>query len=82
MGGVRFVLVASIATTVVVGKGVAFAESASERIETLPPVEVTAPGEGVKRGRSREATRIVRPRPKVYIPTTLASVTARRRLTA
>lgn len=72
MGGVRFVLVASIATSVVVGKGAAFAQSASERVETLPPVEVTAPGEGVKRGRSREATRIVRPRPKVYIPTTPA----------
>ncbi|WP_044540384.1 TonB-dependent receptor [Bradyrhizobium sp. LTSP885] len=73
MGGVRFVVVASIATGVVVGHDVAYAQSASERIETLPPVEVTSPGNGVKRGRPRDATRIVRARPRVVIPTAPAS---------
>ncbi|KJC56752.1 membrane protein [Bradyrhizobium sp. LTSPM299] len=72
MGGVRFVVVASIAMGMVVGNEAAFAQSGPERIETLPPVEVTAPGNGVKRGRS-EATRVVRPRPRVYIATTPAS---------
>ena len=73
MGGVRFVMVASIATGVVIGKDVAFAQTASDHAERLPPVEVTAPGEGTKRGRSREAARIARPRPRVVVPTTPAA---------
>ncbi|KWV49918.1 hypothetical protein AS156_15475 [Bradyrhizobium macuxiense] len=73
MGGVRFVMVASIAMGLVVGKDAAFAQGGSEHVETLPPVEVTAPSQGVKRGRPRETRRIVRPQPRVAIPTTPAS---------
>ncbi|WGR97688.1 TonB-dependent receptor [Bradyrhizobium sp. ISRA443] len=73
MGGVRFVMVASIATGIVVGKDAAFAQGGSEHVQTLPPVEVTAPSEGVKRSRSREGPRIVRPRPRVVIPTAPAA---------
>lgn len=73
MGGVRFVVLASIAAGAVVGHETALAQGGSEHVETLPPVEVTAPAEGAKRGRSREATRIVRPRPRVIIPTAPAA---------
>jgi outer membrane receptor protein involved in Fe transport len=67
--GVRALLVASIATSVVVGNENAFAQAGPERVETLPPVEVTPP-ESTKRGRPREAARVARPRPRVvYVPT-------------
>ncbi len=70
MGGVRIAMVASIAaTSVLAGRGVAFAQSTSGQVQALPPVEVTSPGDGQKRGRSREAARVARPRPRVVIPT-------------
>ena len=71
MGGVRIAVVASIAaTSVLAGRDVAFAQSSSGQVQALPPVEVTSPGgEGHKRGRSREAARVARPRPRVVIPT-------------
>jgi outer membrane receptor protein involved in Fe transport len=69
MGGVRFVVAASIAAGVAVGHKAAYAQSGPDRVETLPPVEVTAPGNATKRGRSTEAKRVVRTRPTVYVPT-------------
>jgi outer membrane receptor protein involved in Fe transport len=67
--GLRFVVAASIATGVAVGNEAVYAQSGPGRVVTLPPVEVTAPDSGVKRGRSRDATRIVRATPRVHIPT-------------
>lgn len=71
MGGVRIAVVASIAaTSVLAGRDIAFAQSTSGQVQALPPVEVTSPGgEGQKRGRSRQAARVARPRPRVVIPT-------------
>ena len=72
--GVRVLLIASISTGLVVGSQSAYAEEDSPGVYTLPPVEVTAPSGGVKRGRSDNATRIVRARPRVYVPTSPAPI--------
>ena len=66
----RVLLVASIATgVVIVGDEVAFAQARSDRVETLPPVEVS-PDDRAMRGGSRSGTRAARARPKaVYVPT-------------
>ena len=73
--GVRLLLVASISTGLVVGSQSAYAqEEDTPGVYALPPVEVTAPPvAGVKRGRSDNATRIVRAR-RVYIPTSPAPI--------
>jgi outer membrane receptor protein involved in Fe transport len=72
--GVRFLLVASISTGLVVGSQSAYAQEDIPGVYMLPPVEVTAPPvAGVKRGRSDNATRIVRAR-RVYIPTSPAPI--------
>jgi outer membrane receptor protein involved in Fe transport len=72
--GVRFLLVASISTGLVVGSQSAYAQEDTPGVYMLPPVEVTAPPvAGVKRGRSDNATRIVRAR-RVYIPTSPAPI--------
>jgi outer membrane receptor protein involved in Fe transport len=67
MGG-RALLMASVASGVVLAGEPAYAQDQSTTVHTLPPVEVT-PAEGVKRGRSQSATRVARARPRVYIPT-------------
>src|SRR5205814_4753479 len=36
-------------------------------VQALPPVEVTAPASGVKRGRPQTATRIVRPQTRIPV---------------
>ena len=72
--GARVLLIASISTGLVVGTQSAYSEEDSPGVYTLPPVEVTAPAAGVKRGRSDNATRIVRPRPRVYVPTSPAPI--------
>ena len=66
----RALLVASIATgVVIVGDEVAFAQARPDRVETLPPVEVS-PDDRAMRGGSRSGTRAARARPKaVYVPT-------------
>src|SRR5690348_1146600 len=72
MVGARVLLVASIATgvVVVVGNENGFAQSEGQQVETLPPVEVS-PEDRVRRG--RPTTRVVRARPRspkvVYVPT-------------
>jgi hypothetical protein len=68
--GMRVLLVASIATgVVVVGNEVVFAQAGPDRVETLPPVEVS-PDDRAMRGGSRSGTRAARARPKaVYVPT-------------
>ena len=72
--GVRVLLIASISTGLVVGSQSAYSEEESPGVYTLPPVEVTAPVAGVRRGRSDNATRIVRARPRVYVPTSPAPI--------
>src|SRR5258705_9592768 len=74
--GTRALLIASISTGLVVGNQTAHAQEETPGVYTLPPVEVTAPpaAGGVKRGRSVNATRIVRPRPRVYVPTSPAPI--------
>jgi outer membrane receptor protein involved in Fe transport len=72
--GVRVLLIASISAGLLVGSESAYAEEDSPGVHTLPPVEVTAPSGGVKRGRSDNATRIVRARPRVYVPTSPAPI--------
>jgi outer membrane receptor protein involved in Fe transport len=83
--GVRNLLIASISTGLVfVGESV-YAQNApaqapngqgtngqatSGKVQALPPVEVTAPETGVKRGQSRTATRITRPRTRLVVPVT------------
>ena len=67
MGG-RALLMASVASGVVLAGEPAYAQDESTTVHTLPPVEVT-PAEGVKRGRSQSASRVARARPRVYIPT-------------
>ncbi|MFB9263853.1 TonB-dependent receptor [Bradyrhizobium erythrophlei] len=71
--GVRFIMVASIAAGVVAGSDVCDAQTGPEQVETLPPVVVTAPSEGAKRSRPRDATRVARARPRVVIPTAPAA---------
>src|SRR5258705_1278098 len=74
--GTRALLIASISTGLVVGNQTAHAQEETPGVYTLPPVEITAPpaAGGVKRGRSVNATRIVRPRPRVYVPTSPAPI--------
>src|SRR5882757_1231441 len=67
--GVRFLIIASISTGLVAGCEPACAQDEPTGTHVLPPVEVAAPSGGIKRGRSDNATRVVRARPKVYIPT-------------
>ena len=66
----RVLLVASIATgVVVVGNEVVFAQAGPDRVETLPPVEVS-PDDRAMRGGPRSGTRVARARPRaVYVPT-------------
>ena len=71
--GVRFLMIASISTGVVAAGESAYAQDDSTGARILPPVEVSPPAVGVKPGRSSSAARIVRARPKVYIPTAPAS---------
>jgi outer membrane receptor protein involved in Fe transport len=73
--GVRGVLFASVSTSLVfIGGSVhgqdAPAQGAPANSQVLPPVEVTAPETGTKRGQSRTATRITPPRRRVYVPVT------------
>ncbi|MGX9425639.1 MULTISPECIES: TonB-dependent receptor [Bradyrhizobium] len=72
MAGVRVLLVASIATgvVVVVGNETGFAQSGGQQVETLPPVEVT-PADRTRRGRPTAAPVRARTRaPRVvYVPT-------------
>jgi len=67
--GVRALLIASISTGLAFGSESSLAQEEPTGVHTLPPVEVSAPADGVKRGRSTNATRVARARPKVYIPT-------------
>jgi outer membrane receptor protein involved in Fe transport len=67
--GVRVLLIASISTGLVLGSEDAYAQEEPSGVHTLPPVEVSPPAQGVKRGRSQNATRVARARPRVYIPT-------------
>ena len=73
MGG-RALLIGSIASSLVLGSESAFAQEETPGVHTLPPVEVSAPAEGTRRARPREATRVVRARPRVYIPSTPGSI--------
>jgi iron complex outermembrane receptor protein len=68
--GMRVLLVASIATgIVVVGKESVFAQAGPDRVEALPPIEVS-PEDRAKRGGQRSGTRAARARPSaVYVPT-------------
>jgi outer membrane receptor protein involved in Fe transport len=68
--GMRVLLVASIATgVVVVGNEVVFAQAGPDRAETLPPVEVS-PEDRAVRSAPRSGTRVARARPRaVYVPT-------------
>jgi len=83
--GVRVLLIASISTGLVLAGGPTYAqETPAERtpaqrtpdqgtsgnVQALPPVEVTAPETGTKRGQSRTATRVTPPRTQVYVPVT------------
>ncbi len=74
--GTRALLIASISTGLVVGNQTVHAQEETPGVYTLPPVEITAPpaAGGVKRGRSVNATRIVRPRPRIYVPTSPAPI--------
>ncbi|MFL6835626.1 MAG: TonB-dependent receptor plug domain-containing protein, partial [Xanthobacteraceae bacterium] len=67
--GVRVLLIASISTGLVLGSEDSYAQDEATGVHTLPPVEVSPPAGGVKRGRSQDANRIARARPRVYIPT-------------
>ncbi len=67
--GVRVLLIASISTGLVLGSEDSYAQDEATGVHTLPPVEVSPPAEGAKRGRSQATTRIARARPRVYIPT-------------
>ncbi len=68
--GVRVLLVASIATGVVVVRSEgAFAQAGPDRVEALPPIEVS-PEDRARRGGHRSGTRAARARPRaVYVPT-------------
>ncbi|MFL6838762.1 MAG: TonB-dependent receptor, partial [Bradyrhizobium sp.] len=69
--GVRVLLVVSISTgLVVVGSDTGYAQNESAGVHALPPVEVSPPAEAARRARPKDATRIARARPRVYIPTT------------
>src|SRR6476646_6552602 len=74
--GTRALLIASISTGLVVGNQTVHAQEETPGVDTWPPVEITAPpaAGGVKRGRSVNATRIVRPRPRIYVPTSPAPI--------
>jgi outer membrane receptor protein involved in Fe transport len=67
--GLRVLLVASIATgVVVVGKEVACAQAGPDRVEALPPIEVSPEGRARRVG-SSSGTRAARARPRaVYVP--------------
>jgi outer membrane receptor protein involved in Fe transport len=69
--GVRVLLVVSISTgLVVVGSDTGYAQNEPAGVHALPPVEVSPPAEAARRARPKDATRIARARPRVYIPTT------------
>src|SRR5215210_896927 len=71
--GTRVLLIA-LSTGLVVGSEAIYAQDESTGVHTLPPVEVSPPVEGVRRGRPTTATRVVRARPKVYIPNSPAPI--------
>jgi outer membrane receptor protein involved in Fe transport len=76
--GVRVLLIVSISTGLVLASKSADAQNAPAQdapaqsttgnVQALPPVEVTAPETGTKRGQSRTATRVTPPRTRVYVP--------------
>jgi outer membrane receptor protein involved in Fe transport len=77
---VRVLLVASMSAGLVLVGGSTYAQDTppekpptqgtSGNVQALPPVEVTAPETGIKRGQSRTATRVTPPRTRVYVPVT------------
>src|SRR4051794_32820136 len=68
--GMRILLVASIATgAVVVGNEVVCAQAGPDRVQALPPIEVS-PEDRARRVGSTSGTRAARARPRaVYVPT-------------
>jgi outer membrane receptor protein involved in Fe transport len=72
---VRVLLIASVSTAAVFTSEAARAQDAPSQEKTsqgtapqaLPPLEVTAPATGTKRGPSRNATRITRPQTRVHV---------------
>ena len=75
--GVRVLQIASLATGLVLASEPTYAEDApaqgtttqgaTSNVQALPPLEVTAPASGVKRGRPQTATRIAPPRTRVHV---------------
>jgi outer membrane receptor protein involved in Fe transport len=69
--GARYLLIASTAICLFPGNERAYAQTAPGNVQALPPIEVTATKPGVKPGRDRNATRVVRAPPRVPVyPTT------------
>jgi outer membrane receptor protein involved in Fe transport len=69
--GARHLLIASTAICLFPGTERAYAQTAPGNVQALPPIEVTATKPGVKPGRDRNATRVVRAPPRVPVyPTT------------
>jgi outer membrane receptor protein involved in Fe transport len=69
--GARYLLIASTAVCLFPGNERAYAQTAPGNVQALPPIEVTATKPGVKPGRDRNATRVVRAPPRVPVyPTT------------
>ena len=72
---VRVLLIASVSTAAVFASEAARAQDAPSQEKTsqgtapqaLPPLEVTAPATGTRRGPSRNATRITRPQTRVHV---------------
>ena len=77
--GVRALLIVSISAGLVLQSEFSHAQDATTKdtapdattnVQVLPPVEVSPPRESVvRRGRPRDATRVARARPRVYVPT-------------
>jgi outer membrane receptor protein involved in Fe transport len=67
--GARALLIASVASALVLGSKSACAQEEPTGAYTLPPVEVSPPAHGARRSSPKNATRIVRAPPKVYVPT-------------
>jgi outer membrane receptor protein involved in Fe transport len=69
--GARYLLIASTTICLFPRNELASAQTAPGNVQALPPIEVTATKSGVKPGRDRYATRVVRIPPRVPVyPTT------------
>ncbi len=65
--GVRGLLIGAISICLVDGNQVAYAQESSGEVHALPPVEVSAPASAVKRGHPKNAPRVARAVPRVFI---------------